>query len=116
LETDDRPDRTVANASARSIRAVPCSNRETAPGITGASAGTRVRIWLASSGEPAEPPPSLSGQVYGAVILAFALTCGAGLGLLACYWLSRLALERRRLAGWQSDWALTGPRWTTRQG
>jgi hypothetical protein len=88
----------------------------TAPGITGASAGTRIPVWLTSSGEPAEPPPSLSGQVFGAVILAFALTCGAGLVLFTCYWLCRLALDRRRLAGWASDWAQTGPRWTTRQG
>jgi hypothetical protein len=88
----------------------------TAPGIAGASAGTRVRIWLSSSGEPTQPPPSRAGQVSGAVILAFALTCGAGVLLLACYWLCRLALDRRRLAGWASDWAQTGPRWTTRQG
>lgn len=88
----------------------------TAPGIAGAPAGTRVRIWLSSSGELAQPPPSRPGQVAGAVILAFALTCGAGVVLVACYWLCRLALDRRRLAGWASDWAQTGPRWTTRQG
>jgi hypothetical protein len=86
----------------------------TAPGIGGASAGTRVQVWLSGSGEPAEPPPSRPGQVSGAVILAFALTCGAGIVLLACYWLSRIALDRRRLAGWESAWAQTGPRWTTR--
>jgi hypothetical protein len=88
----------------------------TAPGIAGAPAGARVRVWLSSSGEPAEPPPSQPGQLSGAAILTLALTCGAGLLLLAAYWLSRLALDHRRLAGWTSDWAQTGPRWTTRQG
>jgi hypothetical protein len=54
--------------------------------------------------------------VSGAAILAFAASCGAGIVLAACYWLSRLVLDRRRLAAWDSDWGLTGPRWTSRQG
>ena len=41
--------------------------------------------------------------------------CGAGIALIVCYWLCRLVLDRRRLAAWESAWALTGPRWTTRR-
>jgi hypothetical protein len=43
---------------------------------------------------------------------------GAGMAavvLVICYWLGRLALDRRRLASWESAWALTGPRWTSRR-
>ena len=88
----------------------------TAPGIAGAPAGTRVRVWLTGSGEPADAPVGGSGQVYGVVILAVAAAFLTGIVLAACYWLSRLVLDRRRLTAWESDWALTGPRWTTRQG
>jgi hypothetical protein len=87
-----------------------------APGIAGAAAGARVQVWLNGSGEPADPPPSQSGLVFGAITLPFAASCGAGLVLAMCYGLARLVLDRRRLAAWDSDWALTGPRWTTRQG
>src|SRR5271157_4195058 len=38
---------------------------------------------------------------------------GAGIALLISYALCRLALNRRRLAAWESAWSLTGPRWTT---
>jgi len=87
-----------------------------APGIAGAPAGARVRVWLNGSGEPADPPPGQFGLVFGAIALPFGASCGAGLVLAICYGLARLVLDRRRLAAWDSDWALTGPRWTTRQG
>jgi hypothetical protein len=89
---------------------------ETAPGIAGAPAGTRVRVWLTGSGEPADPPVSGLSEVFGVVMLAFAALCVTGVALAACYCLPRLVLDRRRLAGWASDWALTGPQWTTRPG
>jgi hypothetical protein len=40
--------------------------------------------------------------------------CAATTALLICCWLGRLALDRRRLAKWASEWSLTGPRWTSR--
>jgi len=89
---------------------------EAAPGIFNAPAGARVQVWLTGSGEPADPPKSRSDLVSGDVIVAVATACGAGVVLIICYWLCRLVLDRRRLAAWESDWALTGPRWTTRQG
>ena len=89
---------------------------ETAPGIAGASPGTRVQVWLTRSGEPADPPVSRLGEAFGAVVLAFASACAAAIVLAACYLLCRTALDRRRLAAWGRDWALTGPGWTTRHG
>ena len=87
-----------------------------APGIASAPAGARVRVWLTGSGKPTDPPPSQAGLVFGAVALAFGASCSAGLMMAMCYGLARMVLDRRRLAAWASDWALTGPRWTTRQG
>jgi hypothetical protein len=43
------------------------------------------------------------------------VAAGGGMALLIVYVLGRLALDRRRLAAWESAWALTGPRWTTRR-
>ena len=87
----------------------------TAPGIAGAPTGARVLVWLNGSGEPADPPPSQSSLVFGAIALPFGASCGAGLVLAMCYGLARLVLDRRRLAAWESAWAAVGPRWTTRR-
>lgn len=32
--------------------------------------------------------------------------------LLGVAWAVRWTMDRRRLAGWESGWALIGPRWT----
>jgi hypothetical protein len=49
-------------------------------------------------------------------LVAGAVVAGlAGLALLLVYALCRLALDRRRLAAWESAWDRTGPRWTTRR-
>ena len=87
----------------------------TAPGIAGAGAGDRIFIWLNRSGQPTAPP---AGQV---TVIMYALIAGAGvaaaaaMALLMAYALCRHALDRRRLAAWESAWERTGPRWTTRR-
>jgi hypothetical protein len=87
----------------------------TTPGIIDAAAGARIPVWLDRSGQPAAPP---GGQV---AMIIYALAVGAGAAgsamaaLLICYALCRLALDRRRLAAWESAWSKTGPRWTTRR-
>jgi hypothetical protein len=86
----------------------------TAPGIWSAPAGARVRVWLTGSGQPQAPPMSSGQTMFSSVVLAGGLVCGAAIALLTCYWLCRMALDRRRLAVWASEWSETGPRWTTR--
>jgi len=86
----------------------------TAPGISGAAAGARVRVWLSGSGQPQAPPVGVAEAGFSSVVLALGAVTGATIALLICYWLGRLALDRRRLAQWTSEWSLTGPRWTTR--
>jgi hypothetical protein len=87
----------------------------TAPDIWDATAGTRVPVWLTPAGEPAAPPPSRALMIFDAALLAIWAACGAGMALTCCYWLCRRALDRRRLAAWESAWAMTGPRWTSRR-
>ncbi len=91
----------------------------TAPTIDGARAGTRVRVWLDRSGTPQPPPPTQVGDAFTAlciaVIVGVIVTAGAVLPLLLCYRLCRVALDRHRLARWESAWAVTSPRWTSHQ-
>jgi hypothetical protein len=87
----------------------------TTPGISGAVAGARVLVWLDRLGQPAEPPPGRVSMMVGAVLMALAVAAGIAAGLLIPYQLCRLALDRRRLAAWESAWASTGPRWTSRR-
>lgn len=86
-----------------------------APGILGAAAGTRIPVLLDRSGQPVAPPRSRAAMVLNALVKGAAAAGGAGVALLICYVLCRLALDRRRLAAWESAWSLTGPRWTTRR-
>jgi hypothetical protein len=85
-----------------------------APGVSGAQAGSRVRVWVTASGDPVARPSAVA-VVLTAVVMAVTGWCGAGIVLGVCYLLCRVVLDRRRLAGWESDWALTGPRWTSRR-
>jgi hypothetical protein len=86
----------------------------TAPGIWGAPAGARVQVWLTRSGQPEEPPSGPWEAGLASVMLAIGAACCGGIVLFLCYRLCRLALDRRRLAAWASEWSVAGPRWTTR--
>jgi hypothetical protein len=87
----------------------------TAPGIWDASPGAGVRVWVTRTGEPIAPPPSSALMTFNAVLVAIWTACGAAVALTGCYWLCRRALDQRRLAAWESAWAMTGPRWTSRR-
>jgi hypothetical protein len=87
----------------------------TAPDITGAAAGAQIPVWLDRSGQPVAPPAGQVPMIVNALAAGSAVAGGAGLVVLISYALCRLALDRRRLAAWESAWSLTGPRWTTRR-
>ena len=50
-----------------------------------------------------------------ALVTGGAVTAVAGMALLIAYALARHVLDRRRLAGWETAWARTGPSWTTQR-
>ena len=87
----------------------------TAPGIWGAPAGAGVQVWLTGSGEPRDPPSGPWEVGFASAMVAVGAACCGGIVLLVCYWLCRLALDRRRLAAWASEWSVAGPRWTSRR-
>jgi hypothetical protein len=85
------------------------------PGIWNASAGQRVQVWLTVAGQPVAAPPGSTEVMFTAIVIGFSAMCGAGTVLLGGYGLTRLLLDRRRLAAWESAWELTGPQWTPRR-
>jgi len=85
------------------------------PGIWGAAAGQRVQVWLTQAGQPVSPPPSAVEVMFSAIVIGISAACGAGTVLIGGYGLSRLLLDRRRLADWEAEWELTGPQWTPRR-
>jgi hypothetical protein len=87
----------------------------TAPALTSTAVGTRAPVWLNRDDEPAAPPPGRAIIIIVAWLTAIITAGGAALGLLICYGLCRIALDRRRLAAWESAWTSTGPRWTSRR-
>ena len=87
----------------------------TAPGITGTAAGTRIKVWLDRSDQPVAPPVGPVAMIVNALAVGAVAAGGAGIALVMSYALCRLALDRRRLAAWESAWSLTGPRWTSRR-
>lgn len=87
----------------------------TAPGISYAQAGARVRVWLDRSGQPLTPPPGPVDMVLNATFVGVCAIAGAALVLTLCYCVCRLILERHRMAQWESAWAAVGPQWTRRR-
>jgi len=87
----------------------------TAPDIAGAAAGARISVWLNRSGQPTGPPADQTVIIIYALVAAAMVAALAGMALLVAYALCRVALDRRRLAAWESAWNRTGPRWTTRR-
>jgi hypothetical protein len=87
----------------------------TAPAIYDASAGASVPVWLDRSGQPVASPPSPSGMIALALFAGITVTAGAALAVILCYRLCRMALDRHRLARWESAWAAVGPQWTSRR-
>ena len=85
------------------------------PGIYGEPAGAAVQVWLGRSGDPAPPPQGAGGMAIGATMAGLAIIVVAATVLTFCYRLCQRGLDRRRIANWSSDWAVTGPQWTSRQ-
>jgi hypothetical protein len=84
------------------------------PPATGAVAGSGVLIWTDAHGNPVSPPVRRD-PTESAVMAGFA-TALALLALVACLRLAvRNRLNKRRLAGWQTEWTLIEPRWSGRR-
>jgi hypothetical protein len=85
------------------------------PALSGTQAGGHARIWVTAAGWTSGQPLSRSqvqvrtAAAAGLAVIALTLA----LGLLAA--VAHILLHRRRLAGWDTAWAATGPRWSQRR-
>jgi hypothetical protein len=80
----------------------------------GVAVGSILAIWLNGHGQPVGPPDS-QAWVIGESAAAGAGALGAV--ALACVIVAKgtgRALQGRKLAHWEADWRITGPRWTKR--
>ena len=84
------------------------------PGIYGQPTGASVQLWLGPTGVPAAPPQGAAGMAVGATMTGLGVIVAAAAVLALCYRLCQRGLDRRRIANWSSDWAVTGPQWTSR--
>ncbi len=81
----------------------------------GARKGSTARIWISASGALAQPPPD-QRTIAGDVCMTVIVTCLVSVAvLLALGTLTRLALDRRRIRGWEAEWRATGPLWSGRR-
>jgi hypothetical protein len=84
------------------------------PAPVGSRAGATVKIWVNYAGQLVYPPIG-EGQIASRVIAVVALTPAVlAIILLAVASLTRRLLDRRRLAGWASEWSAVEPLWTKR--
>ena len=80
----------------------------------GTTAGSTQQVWITADGQLTDPPLQDS-QVTGQADFAEAFTVFTLAVLLAITGLvTRWTLDRRRMAAWDAEWRVTGPRWTTR--
>ena len=86
-----------------------------APGIWGALPGSHIRIWVTRAGNLGVPPTDQQTMIFYAALYAAGVIITAGIVLFFGYWFCRRVLDRRRISAWESEWARTGPRWTSRR-
>jgi hypothetical protein len=104
-------------ATVRAWWAAPGGARRTSvvPAPPVAQAGVTVEVWVDAAGRLTGRPLQFS-QVRGQAVLAAAPAPAVlGLALLCAGQLAHSVLGRRRLAAWDADWQITGPRWTRRR-
>jgi hypothetical protein len=93
----------------------PDGRRQTGevPAPGGARAGTRIRVWMDSGGRLTGPP--LTGRQVAEQAVLAAVTAPAMLALLLVLAgaLAYRVLNQRRMAAWDAEWRITGPRWSS---
>lgn len=80
----------------------------------GSKAGSSVKVWVDGAGRITSPPLRSSQVRRAALLSAIAAPACLGLALLGLWGVAHQVIERRRLAGWDADWRVTGPQWTRR--
>lgn len=77
----------------------------------GATVGSTVPVWINDAGDPAPAPVNSTDAATTGVVAGIFAWLVAALTLAAAYGITRLVLDRRRVAKWESEWATLGDRW-----
>ena len=86
------------------------------PAPPAARSGSTVKVWLDKSGNPTGAPSLRLSQVRRQAVLAAVLAPVVLVEvLLGVAWMLHLALDRRRLAAWDTEWQVAEPQWTKRR-
>ncbi len=79
--------------------------------LAGTQKGTAVPVWIDAKGNLTSPP-LLPSQVAGqADIAALAAIVSVAVLFLCAVGTVRFVVNRRRMAAWDADWAVTAPTW-----
>jgi hypothetical protein len=81
----------------------------------GTPAGSTVPLWTDAAGDPATAPPPHAQTVRRTVLAGAGVATGLILLLAAARQVLHRALDRRRLAGWETSWSAVEPRWSGRR-
>ncbi len=76
--------------------------------------GSTVLTWVNQSGDQVSPLGPDQAALRSDVAAVATASAAAGIAMLLGL-LAHRVLDRRRLAAWEADWRVTGPRWTTRR-
>ena len=74
-----------------------------------------MAAWIAEPGRLPDQVPSAGPSAFSAPFASALAVVLLGLLLLAVAVAVRRLVDRRRMAAWEADWAITGPRWTSRR-
>ncbi|MER7090547.1 hypothetical protein AB0F69_32740 [Streptomyces rochei] len=78
--------------------------------------GAHVTVWVDARDKLASPPAGPVDALVSSVLLGLgsaSILAGAAFGTAS---LARRRLDRRRMAQWDAEWRLVGPRWSQRAG
>jgi len=84
------------------------------PVSSGLAAGRTALLWVDAAGSPAGPLPGHRAVLTLEAAAAAGAAAALGIVVLCLACAGRWVLDRRRLAGWQAEWAAVGPQWTNR--
>ncbi len=82
------------------------------PAASGSRAGSVVPVWLDRAGKVQEPPLTAAQLGDRAVATTWIALAILAMLLAGLAWLGKRALDKRRLASWETAWLAVGPRWS----
>jgi len=84
----------------------------TVPMPSAVNVGRQLRIWVSATGRPTAPPMARWEIIRDVIVIAIAVPAGLGGVLIAVGGGVRLAVNRRRITGWERAWRAIGPQWS----